>query len=417
MKKFPKQIGVGGLVISDYEKQLVNEVLESNRLTYGPMTKRFEDEFAGTHGCRFGLFMNSGTSALHVALAALKQRYGWADGDEVIVPAITFVATSNIVLHNRMTPVFVDVEPETYNLDPAKLEEKITDKTRAVIPVHLLGLPATMGPILDIAQKHSIIVLEDSCETMFACYQGRVVGSMGQIGCFSTYVAHFLVTGVGGFAITNQPDLAVDMRSLMNHGRDSIYYSCSDDEGKEGSLLEEIIEKRFSFIHLGHSFRCTEMEAAIGIGQLARADKILARRRKIAEYFNRELAPFADVLQLPTCPSDRTHSYMLYGLVLRHEHKKRLVNYLENLNIETRDLLPLLNQPIYRRIFGQVEDQYPVARWVNQSGFYIGCHYYMTDDEVEFVVQAFQEFFANSYMQETLAVSSEAARSSLLRKH
>jgi perosamine synthetase len=411
MEKFPKQIGVGGLVISDYEKQLVNEVLESNRLTYGPMTKRFEEEFAGTHGCRFGLFMNSGTSALHVALAALKQRYGWADGDEVIVPAVTFVATSNIVLHNHMTPVFVDVEPETYNLDPAKLEEKITAKTRAIIPVHLLGLPATMGPILQIAQKHSLIVLEDSCETMFACYQGRVVGSMGQIGCFSTYVAHFLVTGVGGFAITNQPDLAVDMRSLMNHGRDSIYYSCSDDEGAEGSLLEEIIEKRFSFIHLGHSFRCTEMEAAIGIGQLARADKILARRRKIAEHFNRELAPFADVLQLPTCPSDRTHSYMLYGLVLRHENKKRLVNYLENLNIETRDLLPLLNQPIYRRIFGQVEDQYPVARWVNQSGFYIGCHYYMTDDEVEFVVQAFHEFFANSYMQETLAGSSEAARS------
>jgi dTDP-4-amino-4,6-dideoxygalactose transaminase len=97
--------------------------------------------------------------------------------------------------------------------------------------------------------------------------------------------------------------------------------------------------------------------------------------------------------------------------VLRHENKKRLVNYLENLNIETRDLLPLLNQPIYRRIFGQVEDQYPVARWVNQSGFYIGCHYYMTDDEVEFVVQAFHEFFTNSYMQETLAGSSEAARS------
>jgi dTDP-4-amino-4,6-dideoxygalactose transaminase len=97
MEKFPKQIGVGGLVISDYEKQLVNEVLESNRLTYGPMTKRFEEEFAGSHGCRFGLFMNSGTSALHVALAALKQRYGWADGDEVIVPAVTFVATSNIV--------------------------------------------------------------------------------------------------------------------------------------------------------------------------------------------------------------------------------------------------------------------------------------------------------------------------------
>ena len=188
------------------EKSLINEVLNSNRLTYGPMTKRFENEFAQIHGCRFGLFMNSGTSALHIALAALKSRNGWSEGDEVIVPALTFVATSNIVLHNGMTPVFVDVEPDTYNIDPAKIEEKITARTRAVIPVHLLGLPATMGPILGVGQKHNLSIIEDSCETMFADYRGRSVGSMGNMGCFSTYVAHLLVTGVGGFTITNDVD-------------------------------------------------------------------------------------------------------------------------------------------------------------------------------------------------------------------
>ena len=133
------------MVFSDYEKQLINQVLESNQLTYGPMTKKFEAEFAKSHGCKFGCFLNSGTSALHVALAALKDKHGWSDGDEVIVPAVTFVATSNIVLHNNMVPVFVDVEPDTFNIDPTKLEEKITKKTRAIIPVHLLGLPATMG--------------------------------------------------------------------------------------------------------------------------------------------------------------------------------------------------------------------------------------------------------------------------------
>ena len=153
MERFASQIGVGGLVVSDLEKSLVEEVLASNRLTYGPMTKRFEREFSSIHGCRFGLFMNSGTSALHIALAGLKARNRWSDGDEVIVPAVTFVATSNIVLHNNMTPVFVDVEPETYNIDPAKIEEKITSRTRAVIPVHLLGLPATMGPILELAKN------------------------------------------------------------------------------------------------------------------------------------------------------------------------------------------------------------------------------------------------------------------------
>ena len=397
MGKFPHQIGVGGLTVSDLEKSLVNEVLDSNRLTYGPMSKRFEREFSSAHGCRFGLFMNSGTSALHIALAALKARHGWSDGDEVIVPAVTFVATSNIVLHNGMMPVFVDVEADTYNIDPKKIEEKITARTRAIIPVHLLGLPATMGPIQELAKKHNLSIIEDSCETMFAKYKGRPVGSLGDIGCFSTYVAHLLVTGVGGFAITNNPDLAVDMRSLMNHGRDSIYVSCSDDEGAESGRLEEIIEKRFLFIHVGHSFRCTELEAALGVGQLARAEEIITRRKQIAEHFTSELSLYSDVLQLPTCPADRTHSFMLYGLVLRHHAKKQLVNFLEHANIETRDLLPLTCQPIYQRLFGSdLEDRYPVAKWINESGFYIGCHSYMSDAEVEFVTSTFHKFFAQN---------------------
>lgn len=394
MKKYPHQIGVGGLVLTAYEKQLVNEVLDSNRLTYGPVTKRFEEEFAKSHECQFALFMNSGTSALHIALAALKSLHGWADGDEVIVPAVTFVATSNIVLHNNMTPVFVDVERDTYNIDPTKIEAKITSKTRAIIPVHLLGLPATMDPLLELAKMYHLAVIEDSCETMFAKYKGRYVGSMGNIGCFSTYVAHFLVTGVGGLATTNDPDLAVDMRSLMNHGRDSIYISCSDDQDVDDKKLLEIIERRFSFIHVGHSSRCTEMESAIGLGQLSRAKEIVARRKQIADYFTSELSRYSNYIQLPCCPEDRTHSYMLYGIVVHNESKKRLVNYLENLNIETRDLLPLINQPIYKRLYGNLEDKYPIAKWLNNSGFYIGCHPYMSDDEINFIVEAFHNFFA-----------------------
>ena len=393
MKKFDRQIGVGGLVLSDYEKQLVNEVLDSNQLTYGPVTRKFEAEFAESHDCKFALFMNSGTSALHLALAALKNRHGWADGDEVIVPAVTFVATSNIVLHNNLMPVFVDVEPDTYNIDPGKIEEKITKRTRAIIPVHLLGLPASMDPILEIAKTYKLSVIEDSCETMFAKYKGRSVGSIADIGCFSTYVAHFLVTGVGGFATTNIPELAVDMRSMMNHGRDSIYISSLDDRGVDEEKLREITAKRFSFVNVGHSFRCTELEAAIGLGQLAKADWIVSRRREISERFNRELAEFSDYIQLPSCPPDRTHSYMLYGMVVKNDTKTDLVNYLEDLNIETRDLLPLINQPIYKRLFGNLEDHYPVAKWINESGFYIGCHPYMDDDEVDFVVEAFRSYF------------------------
>lgn len=393
MTKYKYQIGVGGLELSDREKELVNKVLESNRLTYGPMTKEFESKFAKSHDCKYGLFMNSGTSALQVALASLKDRYGWADGDEVIVPAVTFVATANIVLHNNMVPVFVDVEKDTYNIDPSKIEEKITNRTRAIIPVHLLGLPADMDPIMELAKTYRLSIIEDSCETMFATYKGKKVGSIGDIGCFSTYVAHFLVTGVGGFAITNNSDLAIDMRSLMNHGRDSIYIGCSDDEGKEGEELQEIIEKRFSFVHVGHSFRATEMEAAIGIGQMERADEIVEKRQKIAAKLTKGLENLSDFIQLPTIPKDRTHSFMLYGITVKNGSKKELVRYLENLNIETRDLLPLINQPIYKRLYGNLEEKYPIAKWVNESGFYIGCHSYMKDEEIDFIIEAFQNFF------------------------
>ena len=287
MKKYHKQIGVGGLELTNHEKELVNEVLDSNRLTYGPMTKRFEKEFSKMHDVKHSLFMNSGTSALHVALAALKDKHGWSDGDEVIVPAVTFVATSNIVLHNKMTPVFVDVEPDTYNIDPKLIEEKISSKTRAIIPVHLLGLPAEMNPIITLAKKYRLEIIEDSAECMFAKYEDKPVGSLGTVGCFSTYIAHFLVTGVGGLATTNDSELAVDLRSLMNHGRDGIYISSTDDEGLSGKDLEEVVNKRFSFNHVGHSFRCTEMEAAIGVGQLKRADQIIHRRKEIADLFNR----------------------------------------------------------------------------------------------------------------------------------
>jgi perosamine synthetase len=394
MKKYKNQIGVGGLVVSDEEKRLVNEVLDSNRLTYGPMSKRFEDEFSTIHGCKYGLFMNSGTSALHIALAALKSKHGWADGDEVLVPAVTFVATSNIVLHNNLIPVFVDIEPTTYNIDPEKIEEKITKRTRAIIPVHLLGLPASMDPILELAKLYHLSVIEDSCEAMFSSYKEKMVGSLGDVGCFSTYVAHFLVTGVGGFAITNQEDLASDMRSLMNHGRDVSYISCSDDAEMEGDALDQIISKRFSFTSVGHSFRCTELEAALGVGQLLRASEVVQRRKKIAVRLVDGLSKYAEHIQLPSCPPDRTHSYMLFGIVVKNDTKQKLVRHLETLNIETRDLLPLINQPIYTRLYGNLEPKFPVASWINHSGFYIGCHSYMTDDEIGFVIEAFDSFFS-----------------------
>lgn len=389
----PRKVTVGDLQLGETEKQYLNEVIASNRLSYGPFTQRFEALFAEQHDCRYAVFCNSGTSALHISLAALKELHGWNDGDEVIVPSVTFVATSNVVLHNNLTPVFADVEPHTYNIDPAQVEAKITPRTRAILPVHLLGLPADMGAIDQIARNHDLRVVEDSCETMFASCRGRKVGSWGDIGCFSTYIAHYIVTGVGGLATTNDPDLAIMLKSLMNHGRDSIYLSIDDDDGCDNKKLFEIAARRFRFEHIGHSFRCTEMEAAIGLAQLERKDALVARRQAIAQRYIEQLQGLTDVLQLPETPADRDHVFMLFPLVLRKGSKRDLVNYLEAHGVETRDLLPLLNQPVYIKRFGDLESQYPVARWLNRSGFYIGCHQHIRDEDVDYVVELLYAYF------------------------
>jgi perosamine synthetase len=394
LPRVSKQIGVGDIRLSEREKRYVNEVLDSNRLSYGPFTERFEAQFARLHDCAYAVFCNSGTSALQVALAALKERHGWQDGDEVLVPATTFIATSNVVLHNRMQPVFVDITLADYGMDPEAMSAHVTPRTRAVIPVHLCGLPCSIGPIMEVAARHHLAVIEDSCETMFCRYHGRSVGAFGAIGCFSTYVAHLIVTGVGGLATTSDPDLALVLKSLCNHGRDGIYLKIDDDQGVSRERLFEIVARRFSFVRLGHSLRGTELEAALGLAQLEQREAMLAARRANAATLTTGLADLADRLSPPPHPAGRDHAYMMYPVRLTHGAAARqaLVNFLEESGIETRDLFPLLTQPIYRAMFGDLSAQYPVARAVADTAFYVGCHPGMTDDDVGHVIDRFHAF-------------------------
>ncbi|MBI4992194.1 MAG: DegT/DnrJ/EryC1/StrS family aminotransferase [Candidatus Harrisonbacteria bacterium] len=396
MRKIGYQIGVGCADISKKEKEYVKDVLEHERLSYGPYTKKFEEEFARAHGCRYAIFLNSGTSALRIAVAALKEIEGWKDGDEVLCPAVTFVASSNVIIMNGLKPVFVDVDPRTYNIDPRKIEEEITKKTRAIMAVNLFGQPADMDPILKIAKKHKLKIIEDSCETMFVKYKGRPAGSFGDISCFSTYVAHLLVTGVGGFSCTSNPKYAEVMKSLANHGRDGIYLHIDDDKNLNKQGLFQVVSRRFHFIRLGYSFRATEMEAALGIGQMERKDQILGARKKNAAYLLKKLKPLAQYLQLPWHPGRVEHSFMMFPIVVKRGvgiKKQDLVMYLEEHNVETRDMLPLLSQPVYKKLFGDIENQYPVAKWVNGNGFYIGCHQKLTKKEMDYMVAVFEDFF------------------------
>ncbi len=179
----------------------------------------------------------------------------------------------------------------------------------------------------------------------------------------------------------------------MNHGRDSIYLNIDADNNVSSERLKMIINRRYSFIRLGHSMRATELEAAIGVAQFEGRKENIAARRRIAKFYTENLADLQDFIQLPYIPKDREHNFMMYPIVLKKEHKRNLVNFLEKRNIETREMVPLINQPIYKKLFGNIENKYPIAQWINKNGFYIGCHPYLNNKEINYIVDTFHEFF------------------------
>lgn len=397
IEKIFSQIGVGACDLSEHAKEYVNKALATNRLSYGPFTRAFEASFAKAHDCKYAIFVNSGTSALRISIAALKEVGGWKDGDEVIIPATTFVSDVNILVQNNLRPVFVDVDSLTYTIDVSKIETAITPRTRAIIPTHLCGLPAEIDYINIIAKKHGLKIIEDACEASFARYKGKPVGSMSDIGCFSTYQAHIITTGVGGFAMTNDPNLATILRSLANHGRDGIYITIDDDKEKSSNELKEIVSRRFHFIRPGYSFRATEMEAAIGLAQMDEDIDILLERRFANAYRLIEiLQPYTKYLQLPTWPSTSKHVFMMFPIVVKTGApftRDDVVNFLESHNIETRELLPLINQPFIKDTFGDLSGQFTVANFLNHNAFYIGCHPSLRETDLDYIGKVFQEFF------------------------
>jgi len=380
------------LNISPRGKQFIDDVVANNRLSSGLYTKSFESRFSHLHGNRHGIFCNSGTSALQIALAALKEVHNYQDGDEVLVPATTFIATSNIVIQNGLKPVFVDVDPQTFNMDPQEMLAAITPRTRCVIPVHLFGLPANMVAIGPLAREKGLQIIEDSCETMFAGQYGRIVGYYGDFSCFSTYVAHLIVGGVGGLALTDDNELAEIARSLMAHGRDSIYTNIDQDDSNDEELRRQMIERRYRFERVGYSYRATELEAAIALSELERASDNIRTRRTNAALLTKLISHISE-LQLPFIPPGYTHSFMMYPMVLKYGDRDDLLMHLERNGIETRYLFPLLSQPIYQKLFPGEAEKFPVAQHLAKQGFFIGMHQGLTSDDMLYISDVMGAYF------------------------
>jgi dTDP-4-amino-4,6-dideoxygalactose transaminase len=373
------------------------------RITHGPLCAELEQKFAALHGCKYGIVANSGTSALHVTVQAMKELYGWQDGDEVIVPALTFPATINVVLHNNLKPVFVDVDRDYYTIDPALVGKAITKRTKAIIPVHLFGQPADMGRIsdicVDIGVRPRIFILEDACETAIVSHGKHPVGFWGHAACFSFYISHILTGGVGGIVTTSNHAIASKVVSLVNHGWDRRKRPVDVDKFDMAEIAS-----RYYFTSIGHSFRMTEFAAALVLPQLQRigAEGVddkgrficpIKQRQSYAEKLTFELERLPPVLQLPKIAEGNEHAFMMYPIVVKDNapfDKWQLIAYLERNGIETREMLPLTNQPCYEGLVN--EGDYPVAKWINERGLYIGCHNLLTDEDLSYTVGVFKEF-------------------------
>ncbi len=363
-------------------ERLVMDVFRSGRYSPGARVREFEERFAALHRVRHAIFVNSGTDALRIALAAMKEKNGWSEGDWVAAPALTFVATINVILQNGLRPFFVDVGMYDYLINPWNLERRLegmdASRIRAVMPVHLFG--QSCGPeIFALARKYGWKVLEDSCETILD-------GLRGDISCHSTYMAHHVTTGVGGLALTNDFTLNALMRSYANHGRDVSYLPGYSDLGK--------IHRRFQFPRIGYSSRATEWSAVLGLAQLGALPKNVRDRTAVARELTVWLGEFQELV-LPQAIG--RHTWMMYPILLRESSKidkQDLCRALEEAGIETRDMMPVTNQACYRDIVK--EDDFSVAREINRCGFYIPCHPGMGKEDVRRIGRTFGDFLAKA---------------------
>lgn len=402
------KINVGSSQILPYERNLISKVLDSNQISPGPYCRKFEKEFARIHHLKHAAFVSSGTDALRIALEALKERYGWKDGDEVLVPAITFVATLNVILQVGLKPILVDVGMHDYMMNANRylisekryvgdkkkeshVNQKKPERAVCVIIAHLFGQPADMDPLLQMAREMNLKVVEDSCETMFVKYKGQMVGTFGDVSCFSTYACHLLSTGVGGIVCTNDDRLNSLIRSLSNHGRDVAYipgYS-------KPKTLEDFIDRHFKYDRIGYSSRATELQAALGLGQLKVWKENLRKRQFNANYLTQRLEMWWMELALPYPVPDREHAYMMYPIVIKEmskASKRELMIHLGKCGIESRDMMPITSQQCYKNLI-PMGKTYPTAQGINERGFYIGCHPELTQKDLDKIVKSFRIYF------------------------
>jgi dTDP-4-amino-4,6-dideoxygalactose transaminase len=370
------KVPFGTISITPKAKKLIDEAIECRWLTKGKYVREFEEKFAALFGVKYGIAVSSGTDANAIACAVLYD-FGAKRGDEIIVPALSFVATGNAVLQAGFNPLFVDVQRETLNIDPKKIEKVIGPRTRAIMPVHLMGKPAAMDEIMSIAKKYKLYVIEDAAEAHGAEYKGRKIGAIGDMACFSLYAAHIVTTIEGGMLITNNEKMAEIARCLRNHG----------------------IEGKFQFKRIGFSAKMNEIEAAVGLGNIEIFHDILERRRANVRHLIKAFAKFQEYFWYLQEEAHEILGPHAFSIVLKdgvNFTKDEFVAYLERGGVDSRNLFySIPTQTQGYRFMGYSQGDFPQAEYCSGHGTHIGCHQDVGRAQMEYVVKVVEEFLTS----------------------
>ncbi len=358
------------------EIKALKECLDSGWVTQGPMTERFENLFKEEHHCEYAVSVSSCTAALHIALLAL----GISAGDEVIVPAFTWITSASCVEYVGGTVRFVDVETETMNIAPERLEEAITSKTKAIIAVHLFGCPARMDEIMWIAKKYNLYVVEDCACAIGTTYKGRKVGTIGDIGCFSFHPRKAITTGEGGICSTDDEALYYKMLQYKNHGLNSV--KKDEDYGKPYymGIYDEV----------GYNLRLSDIQAAVGIAQFKKLHLLLEDRKRCAEYYLERLKGCLDVI-LPIVPNEFGHTYQSFVILVKSGDRgvrNQIMIEMQQQGIQTRPgTIAIVRTEYNRKKYGLAEGECPVAEFCEDASLTLPIYPFMQPDEQNRVLQ------------------------------
>ena len=380
---------------SDEIIAFTKQMLTTN-VTMGKTVKEFEEKYAKSYGYKYGVSNNSGSSANLLMLSALTSSItenNLKKGDEIILPALTWSTTVWPVIQCGLVPVYIDCELDTFNMDPDKIEEAVSLKTKAIFSVPIYGNPCNMDAILSICEKHNLMLIEDCCESMGATYKGKSVGSFGRVGSFSFYYSHHITTLEGGICVTDDFELAEMMRIIRAHG-----WIRQVEDKEKWTKKHPGFDPKFLFVNEGYNLRITEPQASMGLIQIDKLDGFIKKRISNASNYRSSFSKYSDFFSFQETTKDAKNSHFGFPFVVKKNNffnRNEICKYLNNSGIETRPIIAgnIARQPANALFNHRISGELLNSDIIMDNGFSIGVHQSLCDESMDYVKEIFDNFF------------------------